>query len=197
MVSNEPISIVLIDLIHLSIDRLYRTKCFKIITNTNTNITNNINTNNINNTNNNSNNDNDNNEEHKTFAMKHRWSDDCKLMTKLQVNDYHELRDNVIPMIIALGPTLHNDTVLMYKLIRILRSILQDLNMDGGQNIPSSSSSSLASLSQHNTMEETLYNEVMTILDSAILPALSFLDCNCPMAEEIWSVVKHFPYHYR
>lgn len=161
VVSNEPISTVLIDLIHLSIDHIYRTKCFKILTNSNSNTINN-----------------------KSY-IKRRLADDSKLVQKLQVNNYHDLCCYVIPMIVALGPTLYCDTVLMYKLIRILRNILQEMNMDG-QNIPDTLSD-----------EETLYNEVMTILDAAILPALSFLDCNCPMAEEIWSVVKHFPYHYR
>lgn len=159
VVSNEPISTVLIDLIHLSIDHIYRTKCFKILTNNNS-------------TNN------------KSF-IKRRLADDIKLVQKLQANNYHDLRCYVIPMIVALGPTLYCDTVLMYKLIRILRNILQEMNIDG-QNMP-----------EPHTDEETLYNEVMTMLDAAILPALSFLDCNCPMAEEIWSVIKHFPYHYR
>lgn len=179
VVANEPISTVLIDLIHLSIDHIYRTKCFKILTYSNNNNSNNSNNNNHNNDNNT-----DLLNNSKSF-VKRRLADDCKLVNKLQVNDYNELRCYVIPMIVALGPTLHCDTVLMYKLIRILRSIVQDMNIDG-QTIP-----------QPHTNEEALYNEVMTILDAAILPALSFLDCNCPMAEEIWSVVKHFPYHYR
>ncbi|XP_023304562.2 THO complex subunit 2 [Lucilia cuprina] len=117
--------------------------------------------------------------------QKRRLADDTKLVQKIQAKEFHELRNYVIPMVIALGPSLHFDTVLMYKLIRIMRTIITEMGVDN-QNLPTV-----------NSEAETLYNEVMTIMDSAILPALSYLDCNCPMAEEIWTVLKHFPYHYR
>lgn len=117
--------------------------------------------------------------------QKRRLADDTKLLQKIQAKDFSELRNYVIPMVIALGPSLHFDTVLMYKLIRIMRTIISEMGVDN-QNLPSA-----------NTEAETLYNEVMTLMDAAILPALSYLDCNCPMAEEIWTVLKNFPYHYR
>lgn len=88
-------------------------------------------------------------------------------------------------MVIALGPSLHYDTILMYKILRILRTIITEMGVDN-QNTPLGS-----------TDAEMLYNEVMTIIDVAILPSLSYLDYNCPMAEEIWTVLKYFPYHYR
>ncbi|KAM7353453.1 THO complex subunit 2-like protein isoform 3-T3 [Cochliomyia hominivorax] len=117
--------------------------------------------------------------------QKRRLAEDAKLVQKIQAKEFNELRNYVIPMVIALGPSLHFDTVLMYKLIRIMRTIITEMGVDN-QNLPSI-----------NTEAEALYNEVMTLMDSAILPALSYLDCNCPMAEEIWTVLKHFPYHYR
>ncbi|XP_065358666.1 THO complex subunit 2 [Calliphora vicina] len=117
--------------------------------------------------------------------QKRRLADDSKLVQKIQAKEFNELRNYVVPMVVALGPSLHFDTVLMYKLIRIMRTIITEMGVDN-QNLPSV-----------NSEAETLYNEVMTIMDSAILPALSYLDCNCPMAEEIWTVLKHFPYHYR
>lgn len=153
MVVHEPIARALAELIHISIDHVYRTKCFKISP--------------------------------AATLQKRRLSDDSKLLQKIRAKDFCDLRDYVIPMVIALGPSLHFDTVLMYKLIRIMRTIITDMGVDS-QNLPSP-----------NTESETLYNEAMTIMDAAILPALSYLDCNCPMAEEIWTVLKHFPYHYR
>ncbi|XP_075153160.1 THO complex subunit 2-like protein [Haematobia irritans] len=153
VVVHEPIARALSELIHISIDHVYRTKCFKISP--------------------------------AATLQKRRLSDDSKLLQKIRAKDFCDLRNYVIPMVIALGPSLHFDTVLMYKLIRVMRSIITDMGVDS-QNMP-----------PPNSESETLYNEVMTIMDAAILPALSYLDCNCPMAEEIWTVLKYFPYHYR
>ncbi|XP_013100949.2 THO complex subunit 2 [Stomoxys calcitrans] len=153
VVVHEPIARALAELIHISIDHVYRTKCFKISP--------------------------------AATLQKRRLSDDSKLLQKIKAKDFSDLRSYVIPMVIALGPSLHFDTVLMYKLIRIMRTIIMDMGVDS-QNLP-----------PPNTEAEALYNEAMTIMDSAILPALSYLDCNCPMAEEIWTVLKYFPYHYR
>ncbi|XP_058986277.1 THO complex subunit 2 [Musca domestica] len=153
VVVHEPIARALAELIHISIDQLYRTKCFKISP--------------------------------AATLQKRRLADDSKLLQKIRAKDFSDLRSYVIPMVIALGPSLHYDTVLMYKLIRIMRTIIMDMGVDS-QNLP-----------PPNSESETLYNETMTIMDAAILPALSYLDCNCPIAEEIWTVLKYFPYHYR
>lgn len=117
--------------------------------------------------------------------QKRRLCEDLKLVQRIQAKEFVELRKYVLPMCVALGPSLHYDTVLMYKLLRILRAIITEMGVDN-QNLPTP-----------HTEAESLYNEVMTIMDAAILPALSYLDCNCPMAEEIWTVLKYFPYHYR
>lgn len=45
--------------------------------------------------------------------------------------------------------------------------------------------------------KSVLYFDIVSLLDSCVLPSLSYLQCNCPMGEEIWSVVKLFPYHIR
>uniref|UniRef100_A0A1A9YUH8 THO complex subunit 2 n=1 Tax=Glossina morsitans morsitans TaxID=37546 RepID=A0A1A9YUH8_GLOMM len=116
--------------------------------------------------------------------QKRRLCEDLKLVQRIQAKEFVELRKYVLPMCVALGPSLHYDTVLMYKLLRILRAIITEMGVDN-QNLPTP-----------HTEAESLYNEVMTIMDAAILPALSYLDCNC-MAEEIWTVLKYFPYHYR
>ena len=87
-------------------------------------------------------------------------------------------------MAVKLGPSLYVDPILQYKLIRIMHKILSEMNADVN-NLPKTP--------QH----EELYHECITLLDSTILPALSYMDCNCCVAEEIWSVIKLFPYHYR
>lgn len=44
---------------------------------------------------------------------------------------------------------------------------------------------------------DTLYFEIISVLDETILPSLSYLDCNCCIAEEIWNLVKFYPYQIR
>lgn len=105
-----------------------------------------------------------------------------------QVLTFANLRNNAFPMFHALGPSLHYDPVLLQKLVRIARTILEnELNVDAANPPPS-------------TMDETkmsLYYEIISLLDSCILPSLSYMECNCCIAEEIWSVVKLYPYNIR
>lgn len=88
----------------------------------------------------------------------------------------------------ALGPSLHFDPVLLQKLLRIMRTILENELMVDAATPPSP------------MMDEgklSLYHEIISLLDSCILPSLGYMECNCCVAEEIWSVVKLFPYNIR
>jgi len=96
-----------------------------------------------------------------------------------------KLRAQAFPMFIALGPSLHFDPVLLYKLIRLMRNILTEMNVDP-VNPPA-----------ENDDHELLYYDILTLLDTSVLPALSYMDCNCCVAEEIWSVIKLYPYQHR
>lgn len=100
-----------------------------------------------------------------------------------QARTLDDLKEFAFPMFVALGASLHYDPILMYKLIRLCRVVLQQLNADSSMNGP--------------VEEEGLYYEMVTLLDACVLSSLSYLDCNCCLAEEIWSVVKLFPYQYR
>lgn len=95
-----------------------------------------------------------------------------------------ELRQFAFPMSTQLGPSLYIDPVLLYKLIRLIRVILNEMNADLNH-FPS------------DPDQEGFCYDILTLLDSSILPALSYMDCNCCVAEEIWSVIKCFPYHHR
>lgn len=95
-----------------------------------------------------------------------------------------ELLESAIPMAIKLGPALHHDPILMYKLIRIMNSMLTDMNVD-------------ATNGPKTENDQQLYYNCISIIDASILPALSYMDCNCCVAEEIWSIIKMFPYHHR
>lgn len=96
-----------------------------------------------------------------------------------------DLRKGAFAMATALGPSLHIDPVLMHKLIRLIRVILGEFNIDFNNGFPT------------DPLQSSLCYDILSLLDASILPALSYMDCNCCVAEEIWSVVKFFPYHYR
>ncbi len=42
-----------------------------------------------------------------------------------------------------------------------------------------------------------LYHETLTLADEVLLPSLSLTESNCCLAEEIWSVLRAYPYHCR
>ncbi|XP_034243902.1 THO complex subunit 2 isoform X2 [Thrips palmi] len=99
-----------------------------------------------------------------------------------QVFTFEELKDNVVSMFQLLGPYIYVDPVLLAKLIRICKSALSKLDLDGKKTLPT---------------DAPMYYEVMTLLDESILPALSFMDGNCCIAEDIWNVLKLYPYTHR
>ncbi|KAH8271933.1 hypothetical protein KR044_011838, partial [Drosophila immigrans] len=114
-----------------------------------------------------------------------RLYEDSSLMAKLQAREFGELRKYTWPMANVLGPAMHCDTVLMYKLVRIMAKMLLDMGVDS-LNGPAP-----------NTDAEQSYYDIISCLDASILPSLLYLDNNCSMSEEIWAVLKYFPYHLR
>ncbi|XP_045763498.1 THO complex subunit 2 isoform X4 [Maniola jurtina] len=85
---------------------------------------------------------------------------------------FESMKETVIPALVLLGPSLHHDAILMYKIIRILRTAR---SLDG----------------------DPLYYEALTVLDTAILPALTLMEGNCCMAEEVYTLLKLYPYQCR
>lgn len=94
------------------------------------------------------------------------------------VINFVNLKDHVFPMCLALGPSMHFDPILLQKMIRLIRKIAEK-NEENDESVVG------------------LYHEIITVIDICILPSLSYLDCNCIVAEEIWSVIKVFPYNIR
>ncbi|XP_063912799.1 THO complex subunit 2 isoform X3 [Zophobas morio] len=100
-----------------------------------------------------------------------------------QAKTFLELREHAIPMLITLGASLRFDPVLMYKIIRIAKAALTSYGVDSSKSpCPSG---------------DTLYHDILTILDTTILSSLSYMDCNCCIAEEVWTVLKLYPYQNR
>lgn len=85
---------------------------------------------------------------------------------------FEDMKDTVIPALVLLGPSLHYDPILMYKILRILKA---------ARALPN----------------DPLQFETMTVLDMTILPALTLMDGNCCMAEEVYTLLKLYPYQYR
>lgn len=105
-------------------------------------------------------------------------------LTIPQAHTLDDLRNFAFPMSTKLGPAMYTDPILVYKLIRLMRQILTNMSVD-------------PSTTPKSSDDEALYFDCLTILDSSILPALSYMDCNCCVAEEIWTIIKFFPYHCR
>ncbi|XP_063616072.1 THO complex subunit 2 [Cydia splendana] len=85
---------------------------------------------------------------------------------------FEDMKETVIPALILLGPSLHYDPILMYKIIRILRT-------------------------SRSLKEDPLQHEALTVLDAAILPSLTLMEGNCCMAEEVYTLLKLYPYQCR
>lgn len=74
-----------------------------------------------------------------SFVMNHFFSRNCGLAAKIvgrpvaildnplapqPARSFVELRESVIPMLLALGPSVHYDPVLMYKVLRLAKAAL-------------------------------------------------------------------------
>ncbi|XP_044748967.1 THO complex subunit 2 isoform X1 [Coccinella septempunctata] len=96
---------------------------------------------------------------------------------------FEDLRQNAFPMLLTLAPSLRYDTVLMCKVIRLAKLILGSYGVENAKSeVPE---------------DKMLYFDILTLLDITILPSLSYLDCNCCIAEEIWTLLKLYPYQIR
>lgn len=93
-----------------------------------------------------------------------------------------DLNSLVVPILLALGPHASQDPVLLYKMLRICKSGLGLKETDS---------------MEVDTGDAGLYYLTLTLMDEVFLPSLSLLTSNCCLAEEIWSVLKHFPYEQR
>lgn len=100
-----------------------------------------------------------------------------KPMAKLE-----DVHDQLLPMLIVLGPNLHHDPILMYKIMRLCHAILKQYPV---ANKPI------------KDISNSMRCDVLTIMDVALLPSLSFMDCNCCVAEEVWTILKYYPYYNR
>ena len=108
-----------------------------------------------------------------------------------QAETISELATHVVPILLALGPHASRDPVLLYKMLRICRTSLGI--KEGGK----ADSDSSEVLSPGSDQKEEIYYLTITLMDEVFLPSLSLLNANCCLAEEIWAILRHFPYEQR
>lgn len=94
-----------------------------------------------------------------------------------------DLTEAAFPMLLALGPHLYNEPVLLHKLVRLCNAGLDDCG--------------LGSQKKNQSDSDSLYFDILTLFDVVILPSLALLESNCCVAEEIWNVLKKLPYEHR
>nr|XP_023020410.1 THO complex subunit 2 [Leptinotarsa decemlineata] len=105
------------------------------------------------------------------------------MMVPKQAETPLDLRQTAIPMLLMLGSSLRYDPVLLCKIVRMAKAILASYGIDNAKSPPPNC--------------DSLYNDILSLVDETILPALSYLDCNCCIAEEIWTLLKLYPYQIR
>ena len=88
------------------------------------------------------------------------------------IEDMNEFRTRIMPMVLTFGPYLYRDPLLMTKLLRVIRSALQ-ANFDDFR------------------------YEVINLLNVTILPSFSLIESNSALGEELWSLMRLFPYNER
>lgn len=91
---------------------------------------------------------------------------------------FSEMIETAFPMILALGPHLFHDQGLAYKIIRTAKVALKDVKTT-------------------DTTKDPFFYEFLSILDETLLPGLSMLEASPCLAEELWEVLKFYPYQYR
>nr|CAD7573602.1 unnamed protein product [Timema californicum] len=97
-------------------------------------------------------------------------------------NTFQELKEHAIPMMVALGTSMHYDPVLMYKVLRLTHASLTQNCSESQTPTPT---------------DNNLYYEIITVMDDVILPSLSFMESNCCIAEQVWNILQLYPYNHR
>ncbi|CAH1184109.1 unnamed protein product [Phyllotreta striolata] len=100
-----------------------------------------------------------------------------------QAENFKDLRELALPMFLMLGASLRYDTVLLSKIVRLSKSVLVSYGIDNAKSQP--------------PKEDSLYYDILSLIDLTILPSLAYLECNCCIAEEIWTLLKLYPYQIR
>ncbi|XP_042196497.1 THO complex subunit 2 isoform X1 [Callorhinchus milii] len=97
---------------------------------------------------------------------------------------FDDLRKEVFSMLCYLGPHLWHDPILFAKVVRLGKAFMKEYSSDGGK-------------TDDREKLESLVSCFLSITDQVLLPSLTLMDCNACMSEELWGMLKNFPYQHR
>ncbi|KAG8553731.1 hypothetical protein GDO81_003527 [Engystomops pustulosus] len=100
------------------------------------------------------------------------------------VECFEDLRRDVFSMLCFLGPHLSHDPILLAKIVRLGKAFMKEFQSD-------------SSKGEDKEKMEILFSCFLSITDQVLLPSLTLMDCNACMSEELWGMIKTFPYQYR
>ncbi|XP_069749018.1 THO complex subunit 2 isoform X5 [Narcine bancroftii] len=100
------------------------------------------------------------------------------------VETFEDLRKEVFSMLCYLGPHLWHDPILFAKVVRIGKAFMKEHSSDGSK-------------PDDKERTESLVSCFLSIADQVLLPSLTLMDSNACMSEELWGMLKAFPYQYR
>uniref|UniRef100_UPI00193A5896 THO complex subunit 2-like n=1 Tax=Styela clava TaxID=7725 RepID=UPI00193A5896 len=98
------------------------------------------------------------------------------------VKEYGDLTENVFDMLNRLGPRLACDPLLMAKIIRIGRMFFHEYHEAN---------------EEQQKQWHAVYGGFLGATSNVFLPALSLLECNANMSEEVWVMLRMLPYQKR
>ncbi|XP_003246335.1 THO complex subunit 2 isoform X1 [Acyrthosiphon pisum] len=114
-------------------------------------------------------------------SVKYSTDDQPNSRSLKHVLTLEEFHDVVLPMLITLGPGLHRDPVLMFKIVRIVREALTNEGIKNKDYTPS---------------ETGFYFDTLSLLDRVLLPTLSLAE-GSSISEHLWTLLQLYPYHCR
>lgn len=88
------------------------------------------------------------------------------------VKSVEELMESIFPIVSAIGPSVYHNMLLVNKLIRMSRGLII-------------------------SHPDLCKGPILDMLDEVILPALSLIEANCGLSEELWQLLKLLPYENR
>uniref|UniRef100_A0A8C5WF72 THO complex subunit 2 n=1 Tax=Leptobrachium leishanense TaxID=445787 RepID=A0A8C5WF72_9ANUR len=97
---------------------------------------------------------------------------------------FEDLRRDVFIMLCFLGPHLAHDPILMAKVIRLGKALMKEYQPESNR-------------VEERERAEVLFSCLLSITDQVLLPSLTLMDSNACMSEELWGMIKTFPYQHR
>ena len=133
--------------------------------------------------------------------------------------------ESVVPMISFLGPFMYVDVLLIVKLVRLFKTFFKRAKADAIRKKDTGTASSSAesaeagelgpsgshhdedvmevepdeasSSQSESELSPELHTAMLNILDDGVLPAVSLVESNCGLSEELWQLLKNLRYETR